>query len=109
MQSDKAKVPIVISNRIAQGYIQAAFVTAYPPALLQNQGLRYNLEDYPPALHPHAQPIGFGPFLFEDFEAAWQGYPSAIFVVTELTLRKGIWSRKILRNRGCLRCRIPTW
>ena len=82
VQSDKAKVPIVISNRIAQGYIQAAFVTAYPPALLQNQGLRYNLEDYPPALHPHAQPIGFGPFLFEGFEAAWQGYPSAIFVVT---------------------------
>jgi hypothetical protein len=81
-RADKSNVPIVISNRIAQSYIQAAFALEYPPALLLKEGLRYSRADTPPALHPHAQPLGFGPFLFEEFETAFQGYPSAIFVVT---------------------------
>jgi hypothetical protein len=81
-KEDRSGTPIVLSNRIAQAYVQALFDSKYPPTLLQKEGLRYSFDDYPPALHPHAQPIGFDSFLFEDFVAALQGYPSAIFVVT---------------------------
>jgi hypothetical protein len=73
--------PILFSSRIHEGYSQVLFATGYSPLQLQKEGLRYPEGDYPLVLHPHANPISAGPYRFEPFEAAFQGFPSALFVV----------------------------
>jgi hypothetical protein len=82
---DPRDTPIVISDRIEQAYIQVLFDEHYPPALLQREGLVYRKDDYPLPRHPHAQPIAFGRYVFEDWQTAWQkalsDHTPAIFIV----------------------------
>jgi 4-amino-4-deoxy-L-arabinose transferase-like glycosyltransferase len=72
--------PVIIDDRIAQAYIQVLFHEHYPPALFEQEELVYRKKDYPLLLHPHAQPIAFDNYFFEDPQDLSSAFSRGIFV-----------------------------
>jgi len=74
-------IPVIIDRRIAQAYIQVLFHEHYPPASFQQEELVYSKNDYPLLLHPHAEPIAFDNYFFEDAERLSLAFSRGIFVI----------------------------
>ena len=72
--------PVIIDHRINQTYIQVLFHEHYPPALFEQEVLRYSKKDYPLLLHPHSEPIAFDNYLFEDPQDPSLAFLRGIFI-----------------------------